>query len=130
MLGTLGIELVEATPERVVVEMEVTAAHHQPYGFLHGGVSVVLAETVMSVGAGLQAGPDRRVFGMEINANHMRPVRSGTVRCTGTPLHVGRTTQVWQAEVHDDRGRCVCVSRCTLAVRDANTQPLQQPAGG
>lgn len=118
VLGTLGIEVLEASGERVVLTMPVGPQVHQPYGILHGGVSVVLAETAASVGAGLAAGSDRAVFGMEINANHLRPIRSGTVTTVGTPIHVGRTTQVWETRTTDERDRLVSVSRCTLAVRE------------
>lgn len=120
VFGALGIELVEATPERVEVRMEVGPLVHQPYGFLHGGVSVLLAETCASIGADLASGENKRVFGMEINANHLRPVRDGFVRAVGTPLHLGRTSQVWEARVETEKdGKLVCVSRCTLAVVDA-----------
>ncbi len=113
---TLGIEIVEATPERVVATMPVGPRVHQPLGFLHGGASVALAETVVSIGAYLAAPEGYVSFGMEINANHLRPMRAGTLTATGTPVYVGRTTQVWQAELRDDGGRLVCVSRCTLAI--------------
>lgn len=100
--------------------MKVGPQVHQPYGFLHGGVSVLLAETCASIGADLASGVDKRVFGMEINANHLRPVRAGYVRAVGVPIHVGRTTQVWEARITtEDDDRLVCISRCTLAVVDA-----------
>ena len=113
---TLGIEITEAGPDRVVATMPVEPRHHQPLGFLHGGASVALAETVVSVGAYLAAPEGHTAFGMEINANHLRPMREGTLTATATPVAVGRTTQVWQAELRDERGRLVCVSRCTLAI--------------
>ncbi len=112
----LGIEIQEASGERVVATMPVTPGHHQPFGYLHGGASVVLAETVASVGAYLAAPKGHAAFGMEINANHLRSVREGTLTATGTPLHTGRATQVWQIDIRDEAGRRVCVSRCTLAV--------------
>jgi uncharacterized protein (TIGR00369 family) len=117
---SLGIELIEATPQRVEVRMEVCSRVHQPYGFLHGGVSVLLAETCASIGADLASGEGKRVFGMEINANHLRPVRAGYVRAVGTPIHLGRTSQVWDARVvTESDDKLVCISRCTLAVVDA-----------
>jgi uncharacterized protein (TIGR00369 family) len=116
----LGITFTTATPERVVATMPVTPQHHQPLGYLHGGASVALAESVASVGGHLAAADGQTVFGVEINANHVRALREGTVTATGTPLHTGRTTQVWSIELHDDRERLVCVSRCTLAVRAAS----------
>ena len=113
---TLGMEIVEASPERVVMTMPVEPRHHQPLGYLHGGASVALAETVVSVGAYLAAPDGHTAFGQEINANHLRSVREGTLTATGTPIHVGRTSQVWGIEIRDGEGRMVCVSRCTLAV--------------
>ena len=113
---TLGIEIVAAGPDRVVATMPVGPRVHQPLGYLHGGASVALAETVVSVGAYLAAPDGHTAFGMEINANHLRPMREGTLTATATPVYVGRTTQVWQAELCDERGRAVCVSRCTLAI--------------
>lgn len=113
---TLGIEIVEAGPARVVATMPVGPRVHQPLGYLHGGASVALAETVVSVGAYLAAPDGHTAFGMEINANHLRPMRAGTLTATATPVYVGRTTQVWQADLRDERGRAVCVSRCTLAI--------------
>src|SRR5215216_3888739 len=93
---TLGMEFVEMMPERVVVTMPITPNHHQPFGYLHGGASVALAETVASLGAALNAPPGKVVFGLEINANHIRSRRSGLLTATGKPIHVGQTTQVWE----------------------------------
>lgn len=119
LLEALGIDVLEARPDRVVATMPVGPAQHQPYGLLHGGASVALAETVASVGACLLPGGGvRRVVGLEINANHVRAVRSGTVTAVGEPLHQGRSTEVWSIEIRDDDGRLVCVSRCTVAVLD------------
>jgi 1,4-dihydroxy-2-naphthoyl-CoA hydrolase len=112
----LGIEVEDVSAERVVATMRVTPQHHQPFGYLHGGASVVLAETVASLGGVAGALPEGVAFGLEINANHVRPVREGVLRATGERLHAGRTTQVWQVRIEDDEGRLVCVSRCTLAV--------------
>jgi uncharacterized protein (TIGR00369 family) len=113
---TLGIHFLEATPERVVAEMPVEPKIHQPFGFLHGGASVSLAETVASIGAYLAAPEGYSSFGLEINANHVRSVQSGKVIATATPLHSGRSTAVWSIEIRDELGRLVCVSRCTLAI--------------
>ena len=114
----LGIELQELTPQRVVATMPVTPQHHQPFGFLHGGASVALAETVASIGGYLNCPPGKGAFGLEINANHVRPVREGLLTATATPLHLGRTTHVWDVKITDERNRLVCVSRCTVAVVD------------
>lgn len=116
LMATLGIEVTEIEPTRVVASMPVTEAHHQPDGILHGGASVALAETVASIGGSMGLLPGQSVVGLEINANHVRAVRSGRVTAVGTPLHEGRSTRVWQVEIRDGEGRLVCVSRCTLAV--------------
>jgi 1,4-dihydroxy-2-naphthoyl-CoA hydrolase len=113
---TLGIEFPELAPERVVATMTITPAHHQPFGYLHGGASVALAETVASFGGMLNAPAGKMVFGLEINANHVRARRDGTLTAIGTPLHVGQTTQVWEIKIYDQAETLVCVSRCTLAV--------------
>lgn len=115
MMEVLGIQLEEARPDRVVATMPVDARTHQPYGILHGGASVALAETVASIGAVMNAGPGRVAVGMEINANHMRPKRSGVVRAVGTPAHVGKSSTVWEVRITDEDGKLVCLSRCTLA---------------
>ena len=96
--------------------MAVTGRVHQPYGILHGGASVALAETVASVGGSVSVGEGRRVVGLEINANHLRAVKDGVVTAVSIPLHQGRTTQLWSIEIRDEAGKLVCVSRCTLAV--------------
>lgn len=116
LVSTLGIRMVEASPERVVAEMEVTPKVHQPFGFLHGGASVSLAETAASIGAFLAAPEGHTSFGLEINANHLRSVKEGKITATATPIHSGRTTAVWSIEIRDEGGRLVCVSRCTLAI--------------
>ncbi|GAB5536901.1 MAG: hypothetical protein Rubg2KO_31500 [Rubricoccaceae bacterium] len=113
---TLGIEIVEASAEKLVATMPVEARHHQPLGYLHGGASVALAETVASVGAYLAAPEGYITFGMEINANHLRPKQDGLLTATGTPVYTGRSTAVWQVEIRDEEGTMICVSRCTLAV--------------
>lgn len=114
---TLGMELVELTPERVVITMPVDERTHQPFGLLHGGASVALAETAVSIGGWRNVDPTRfATVGLEINANHLRAKRSGVVKAVAVPIHRGRTTQVWTVEITDEDGRLVCVSRCTLAV--------------
>lgn len=96
--------------------MPVEPKVHQPFGFLHGGASIALAETVASIGAFLAAPEGYSAFGLEINANHLRSVQSGKVTALATPLHSGRSTAVWSIEIRDEEGRLVCVSRCTLAI--------------
>jgi 1,4-dihydroxy-2-naphthoyl-CoA hydrolase len=112
----LGIELTEASAERVVATMPV-AGNTQPYGLLHGGASCALAETVGSVGAVLHAGPDARAVGIEINATHHRSARSGRVTAVATPLHLGRTVTSYQIAITDDDGRTVCTARLTCLIR-------------
>ncbi len=116
LMAALGIEVTLATPERVEATMTVGGRVHQPFGILHGGASVALAETVASVGGTVSAGEGRRVVGLEINATHLRAKQDGVVTAVGTPLHQGRTTQLWSIEIRDEDGKLVCVSRCTLAV--------------
>lgn len=117
LLSTLGIEVTEATRERVVATMPVGPRVHQPFGLLHGGASAALAETVASTAAWMNVDQAAEiVVGIEINANHLRAKRDGVVTATATPLHVGRRTQVWDVRIADEEGRLVCASRCTLAV--------------
>jgi uncharacterized protein (TIGR00369 family) len=124
---TLGVEYLEVGPERVRAGLVVDERHLQPFGYLHGGVNVALAESVASVGATVAAPAGQVAFGLEINMNHLRPVRPGTrVVATAVPLHRGRATQVWAIEVHDEAQRRVAVGRCTLALRPA---ALDSPAG-
>jgi 1,4-dihydroxy-2-naphthoyl-CoA hydrolase len=113
----LGIEVLELTGERVVATMPVDERTLQPFGLLHGGASVALAETVASIGAAARLDLSRfAAVGQEINANHLRGKSEGIVRATAVPVHVGRTSQVWSIEIADEEGRLVCISRCTLAV--------------
>jgi uncharacterized protein (TIGR00369 family) len=124
LAGALGIEIVELTGERVVATMPVDDRTRQPYGLLHGGASIALAETVASLGAAGRVDRERfAVVGQEINGNHIRAVKDGVVRAVGTPLHVGRTSQVWSIEIRDERERLVCISRCTLAVVELRGAP-------
>lgn len=114
---SLGIEITEIGEDFVRGRMPVDRRTHQPYGLLHGGASVVLAESLGSIGAGLVvAGSGARVVGLEINANHLRAVKSGWVTGTARPLHIGRTTQVWEIRLENDAGELSCISRLTMAV--------------
>ena len=112
----LGIEFTELGPDYLRGTMPVDARTHQPYGLLHGGASVLLAETLGSSAGGLCAPEGKGVVGIEINANHLRGVREGIVTGTARPLHVGGSTQVWEIRIEDEGGRLVCISRLTLAV--------------
>jgi uncharacterized protein (TIGR00369 family) len=113
----LGIQIVEMEPTRVVATMPVDDRTRQPFGLLHGGASVALAETVASLGAFANIDETRfAAVGIEINANHIRSRRDGSVRATATPIHLGRTTHIWSIEIVGDDDRPVCISRCTLAI--------------
>jgi 1,4-dihydroxy-2-naphthoyl-CoA hydrolase len=114
---TMGIEIVEATPARVVARMPVEG-NTQPYGVLHGGASCVLAETIGSVGSALHAGPERIVMGVEISASHHRSATEGHVTGVATRLHGGRTLTTYEIVISDDRDRRVCTARLTCVIRD------------
>src|SRR5215216_3654194 len=121
LADVLGIELTELTPKRVVARMSVDERTRQPFGILHGGASVALAETVASLGAVMNIDRERySAVGLEINANHLRAKPEGVVTAVGVPIHVGRTTQIWDIRITDEAGKMVCISRCTLAVVPAN----------
>lgn len=113
----LGIRLTEIGDDYLRGTMPVDARTRQPYGRLHGGASVVLAEELGSIAASLCVDPQRyRIFGMEINANHLRGVSEGLVTGTARPLHLGRASQVWEIRIEDERQRLLCISRLTVAV--------------
>jgi 1,4-dihydroxy-2-naphthoyl-CoA hydrolase len=112
----LGIEFLEVGDDFLRARVPVDKRTRQPYGILHGGVSAVLAETLGSCGAAFAAPEGHRAVGLDINANHLRATTSGWVTGTARPVHVGRTTQVWQIDLQDEQGRLTCVSRITMAV--------------
>ena len=112
----LGIVFTEVGDDFVRATMPIDARTVQPYGLLHGGASVLLAETLGSSAGNLCVADGQRVVGIEINANHLQAVTGGLVTGTARPLHVGRRTQVWEIRIEDARGRLACVSRITLAV--------------
>ncbi|MEV4572082.1 hotdog fold thioesterase [Nonomuraea jabiensis] len=113
----MGIEFLEAGPERVVGRMPVEG-NTQPYGLLHGGASAVLAETLGSVAAAIHAGPERIAVGIEINATHHRSATAGHVTGVATRLHGGRTLATYNIEITDEQGKLVCTSRLTCMLRD------------
>jgi 1,4-dihydroxy-2-naphthoyl-CoA hydrolase len=118
VLKTLDIKVESAERERVVLSMPVDERVHQYTGLLHGGVSVVLAETAASIGAALNTDLERYTpVGVEINANHLRSVSSGKITATAVPVYQGRQMTVWAIEIRDERARLICVSRCTLALK-------------
>lgn len=115
----LDIKLISAEKDRVVATMPIGPNHRQQVGFLHGGISVVLAESLASLGTVLNIDASRQMaFGLEINANHLRPKREGQLTGVATPIHRGRTTHVWEIKISDENGKLVCISRCTVAVVD------------
>jgi uncharacterized protein (TIGR00369 family) len=119
LVPKLGLEFLQVHPDRMVGRIPVEG-NTQPYGVLHGGATAALCETVASYGTALAAGDGKLVMGIELNINHIRAVRSGHVIATGSPLHIGTTTAVWDMKVHDDDGRLVAVSRLTLVIRDVS----------
>ena len=112
----LGIEFMEVGDDYIVGRVPVDARTRQPYGLLHGGISVVLAETLGSCGAAFSCPPDHRAVGLDINANHLKGATSGWVTGTARPIHQGRTTQVWGIELRDEAGDLTCISRITMAI--------------
>lgn len=116
MPGYLGIRVTEIGPDFLRASMPVNEHTHQPFGVLHGGASVALAETVGSLAAMLCVDPNYMVLGQDINANHLRSISSGLVIATARPFHLGRSSHVWHIEIRDEQERLVCVSRLTMAV--------------
>lgn len=115
LADALGIQLEMLAVGEVRGSMPVDSRTVQPVGLLHGGASVALAETLCSIGAWLHLDPEREsAVGLEINANHLRAVRSGKVIGTAKPIHTGRQTQVWECRITTEEGKLVCTSRCTL----------------
>ncbi len=113
----LGMEFTEIGPDYIKGTMPVDHRTKQPYGLLHGGASVALAETLGSVGAAMVVDHTEYIcVGQEINANHLRSVRSGFVTGTAKPIHIGSSSQVWEIKIHDERDHLVCISRLTVAV--------------
>lgn len=123
LIDHLGIELLEAGDDYLKASMPVDRRTHQPAGFLHGGASVALAETLASWAATFCVDQSKHhCVGLEINANHVRPVSDGHVFGTARPLHLGKSTQIWEVRITDRRDKLVCVSRVTMAVLDMPNQ--------
>lgn len=126
MPNFIGMEFIELGADFIRARMPVDDRTRQPFGILHGGASVVLAETLGSTGAGLVVDPDKyRCVGQEINANHLRAVASGYVYGTARPHHIGRRSHVWGIHITDERDKLVCISRITMSVLDR--QPGESP---
>ena len=119
IVGHLGIEFLEIGPDWISARMPADRRTHQPYGVVHGGASVVLAETLGSVGAAWSVDRTRfRALGQEVNANHLRPVPSGWVTGVARPIHRGRRSHVWGIEMVNDDGKPTCIARLTVAIVD------------
>ena len=117
MAAHLGIQFSAITDNSLEATMPVSEKTRQPYGILHGGASVALAETIGSYASSLVADPERfMVVGMEINANHLKPVKSGLVRAVCSPFHLGKSSHVWDIKIFDDNRQLICISRLTVAV--------------
>lgn len=115
----LGIEITEIGPDYVRGTMPVDERTKQPYGLLHGGANVVLAESLGSLGASMTVDPDQFFsVGVEVNANHVRSAMSGKVTGTARPIHIGRSMQVWGIEIVNDEGKLTCICRLTVAIRE------------
>jgi uncharacterized protein (TIGR00369 family) len=112
----LGIEFTEVGDDYIVARVPVNEHTRQPFGLLHGGVSVLLAETLGSIASASCCEKGHAAVGLDINANHLRGVRSGWVTGTVSPIHIGRTTQVWHIELRNDKQELTCVSRITMAI--------------
>jgi uncharacterized protein (TIGR00369 family) len=112
----LGIQFLEVGDDTIRARVPVDTRTRQPYGILHGGVSVVLAETLGSCGAAYAAPAGHRAVGLDINANHLKSADAGWITGTTRPLHIGRSTQVWQIELTNEQGQLTCVARITMAV--------------
>jgi 1,4-dihydroxy-2-naphthoyl-CoA hydrolase len=113
----IGIEFTEITNDSISARMPVNEKTHQPYGILHGGASVVLAESLGSVASNMIIDSNKYIgVGLEVNANHLRPVKSGFVTGICKPIHIGGKTHVWDIRLYDDKGKMNCVSRLTVAI--------------
>ncbi|SFD93689.1 uncharacterized domain 1-containing protein [Lentibacillus persicus] len=121
LIEALGIETVSLEEDCVIMTMPVDTRTLQPAGFLHGGANVALAETAASMGAFINTDTEQfNVFGLEINANHIKSKREGTVTATAVPLHKGKTTMVWEINITDEQDDLICISRCTIGVVPKN----------
>nr|WP_115869822.1 hotdog fold thioesterase [Marinoscillum furvescens] len=122
MVSHLGIQFTEVGEDYICANMPVNQHTRQPMGLLHGGASVALAETLGSVAAALIAGMDKSVVGLEINANHIRAKKEGIVTGKATPLHIGRTTQLWEIRITDEDEKLICISKITMAILEKKIQ--------
>ncbi len=117
LASVLNMQITELGDDYLIVSMPVDESTHQPMGLLHGGASAALAETAGSIASNIAVDDNHFCVGMEINANHVKAVRSGMVFAKASPIHLGRSSHVWQINIANERGQLVCVSRLTMAVR-------------
>jgi 1,4-dihydroxy-2-naphthoyl-CoA hydrolase len=121
LVGHLKIKFIEVSPSIVVAKMPVHLTTMQPLGYLHGGASLALAETVASAGSLFQVDSKKyNVFGMQVTGNHISPVKDGFVTARATLLHKGRTTHVWDVEIRDNENKLISVVRVTIAIKEKN----------
>ena len=124
LMQFLGIRIDQAGGDEVVLSMEVTPRVHQYVGIMNGGISLLLCETAASLGAVLASDLERCTpVGIEINANHLRAVSKGVIKATAKPVYHGRTTSIWNTEITNERGKLICVSRCTILLRRSPASP-------
>ncbi|QQD85952.1 PaaI family thioesterase [Jeotgalicoccus sp. ATCC 8456] len=117
LIELLGINVLEVDDGTCSIDMEITSDALQPFGFVHGGINAVLAETAASIGASHQIEDNQIAFGMELNINHLKAKRQGTLIAKAVLRHAGKSSQVWEIDITDDADDLVAVSRCTMAVR-------------
>ncbi len=124
----LDITLISVSREKLVARMPISPNHRQQLGYLHGGISITLAESLASLGSALMIDPaSQMAFGLEINASHLRAKREGVVTCTATPLRLGRTAHVWDVRITDEEEKLICVSRCTIAIVNRSNEGNPPP---
>jgi len=117
LITTLGMDIQTLEKDQVIITMPVDERTRQPAGYLHGGASIALAETAASIGGILNVNPEKmNVFGIEINANHIKSKRDGVVTAIATPAHIGRTTMVWEIRITDEEDALISLARCTIGV--------------
>ncbi|WP_085994397.1 hotdog fold thioesterase [Oceanobacillus senegalensis] len=116
-MDSLGMKIISKDKNLVVISMPVDHRTHQPFGYLHGGASVALAETAASIGATLHVDlKENNIFGIEINANHIKSIRNGTVTAKASPIHIGKSTMVWEIKITDENDQLICISRSTVGI--------------
>jgi len=123
VFGPLGIRVLAYDPEAFAVALDIDARHHQHLGMMHGGISALLAESAASLAAAMSVDmKEHTIAGVDLNATHLKPKRSGTLTATARPLRRGRSTHVYSIDIVDESGEMVCASRCTIAVRPRSHQ--------